>query len=214
MDDRVKLMEQHFEEYYDKKLGGNKKMNTNTTVPKTPHYLEDRMTAFGRSKRNMTHLDEDYPDFLKQLTDHAVKTIDAQKGKKGKGKSKGKGGGEADKADRAEEQRKGAEQTKGGEQAKGEEPTKGKGKTKRIPPPSKEFYEMREREKAATRAAAEQATAQANWGQNKGPPFPYPAQSNAWKGETGKGKGSTAWGTGGGGGAFGSNWKPGGNSGW
>ena len=41
MDDWVKCMEQHFEEYYDKKLGGSKKINTNVTVPKTPHYLED-----------------------------------------------------------------------------------------------------------------------------------------------------------------------------
>ena len=66
-------MEHHFDEYYDKKLGGKKTPNTNTTVSKTPHYLEDRTTAFGRSYRSMKDLDEDYPDFLKQLTDHAVK---------------------------------------------------------------------------------------------------------------------------------------------
>ena len=90
MDDWVRLMEQHFEEYYDKKLGGNKRRNTNTTAPKTPHYLEDRVTAFGRSYRNMKHLDEDYPDFLKQLTDHAAKTIDAQKGKRGKARTREK----------------------------------------------------------------------------------------------------------------------------
>ena len=89
--DWVKRMEQHFEEYYDKKLGGSKRTNTNMTVPKTPHYLEDRMTAFGRSYRNMKHLDEDYPDFLKQLTDHAVKTIDAQRGRRERGRTREKG---------------------------------------------------------------------------------------------------------------------------
>ena len=107
MDDWVKCMEHHFEEYCDKKLGGSKRTNTNTTVPKTPHYLEDRMTAFGRCYRNMKHLDEDYPVFLKQLTDHAVKTIDAQKGKKGKGQNKGKGGWDADKTDKDDEKQRG-----------------------------------------------------------------------------------------------------------
>ena len=52
-DDWVKLMEQHFNEYYDKKLGGNKRTNTSSAVPKTPHFLEDRLTAFGRSYRNI-----------------------------------------------------------------------------------------------------------------------------------------------------------------
>ena len=192
MDDWVKCMEQHFEEYYDKKLGGSKITNTNTTVPKTPHYLEDRMTAFGRSYRNMKHLEEDYPDFLKQLTDHAVKTIDTQKGKKGKGKNKGKGGWDAGKTDKDDEKQKEEEQGKEGDQKKGEEQPKGKGKTKRIPSPSSQYYEMKEKEKAAARAAAEQATAQADWGQGKGTqyPYPYPAQNNAWKGDAGKGKGT------------------------
>ena len=212
MDDWVKCMEHHFEEYYDKKLGGSKRTNTNTTVTKTPRYLEDRMPAFGRSYRNMKHLDEDYPDFVKQLTDHAVKTLDAQKGKKGKGKNKGKGGWDASKTDKEDEKQKEEEQGNEGEQNKGDERAKGKGKTKRIPSPSNQYYEMKEKEKAAARAAAEQATAQANWGQGKGTqyPYPYPAQNNAWKGDAGKGNGT--WGAGGG--AFGSNWKPGGNSGW
>ena len=83
MNERVKLMEKHFNEYYDKKLGG-RKTNTSPAVPGIPHYLEDRLTAFGRSYRNMKHLDEDYPDFVKELTKHAVKTTDAQKNKKGK----------------------------------------------------------------------------------------------------------------------------------
>ena len=91
------------------------------------------MTAFGRSYRNMKHLDEDYPDFLKQLTDHAVKTIDTQKGKKGKGKNKGKGGLDAGKTDKEDGKQKEDEQGKEGEQKKEEEKTKGKGKTKRVP---------------------------------------------------------------------------------
>ena len=66
MDDWVKLMESHFAEYYDRALGG-RKPNATSTVPRTPHYLGDRLTAFGRSYRNMRHLDEDYPDFLKEL---------------------------------------------------------------------------------------------------------------------------------------------------
>ena len=162
MDDWVKRMEHHFEEYYDKKLGGSQRTNTNTTAPRTPHYLEDRMTAFGRSCRNMKHLDEDYPDFLKQLTDHAVRTIDAQKGKKGKGKNKGKGGLDTGKTDKEDDKQKGKEQGKEVEQKKEEEKAKGKDKTKRVPSPSSQYYEMKEKEKAAAREAAEQATAQAN----------------------------------------------------
>ena len=88
-------MEHHSDEYRDKKLG-KKPINTSTTVPKTPHYLEDRLTAFGRSYRNMRHLGGDYPEFRKELTDHAIKTIDAQMNKKGKGKAKGRGSGETE----------------------------------------------------------------------------------------------------------------------
>ena len=76
MDEWVKLMESHFIEYYDRKLG-SKKPNTSSAIPRTPHYLEDRLTAFGRSYRNMRHLDEDYADFFKELVDHAIRTIDA-----------------------------------------------------------------------------------------------------------------------------------------
>ena len=63
MDEWVKLMEGHFIEYYGRKLGG-KKPNASSAVPGTPHYLGDRLTAFGRSYRNMRRLDGDYPDFL------------------------------------------------------------------------------------------------------------------------------------------------------
>ena len=129
--------------------------------------------AFGRSYRNMKHLDEDYPDFLKQLTGHAVKTIDAQKGKKGKGKNKGKGGGETDKTDKSDkagEQPKGMEQAKGGEQAKMGEQAKGKGKTKRIPSPSKEFYEMK-----AAESSSRTSDCTGEVGTEQGTPFPLPS---------------------------------------
>ena len=141
----------------------------------------------------MKDLDEDYPDFLKQLTDHAVKTIDAQqKGKKGKGKNKGKAGWNADRADKGDEQQKEAEQEKGEDQRKEEPQHKGKGKTHRNTSPDEFTHPMRGTQY----------------------PYPYPAQST-WKGDANKGKGAWGtWGAGTGGGAFGSNWKPGGNSGW
>ena len=163
-DDWIRCMEHHFDEYHDKKLGGTKPTNTSTTVPKTPHYLEDRTTAFGRSYRSMKDLDGDYPDFLKQLTDHAVKTIDAQKGKKGKGKNKGKGGWDADKADKGDEKQKEAEQEKEADQKKGDGQQKGKGKAKIYPSPD---------------ARAEQANAQAgdrDKNKEKGPNTNTPTQ--------------------------------------
>ena len=161
-----KLTEKHFNEYYGKKLGG-KKANTNSADPRTPHYLEDRVTAFGRSYRSMKHLDEDCPDFLKELSDHAIKIIDAQKNKKGMGKSKGKGGG--------------AERSGGA--------TKGGGKTKRLPSPSAEYHRLQ----AAAKAAAAQASgaqasgAQASGAQPQRTPFPFPAPSGQRKEDTGEG---------------------------
>ena len=80
----------------------------------------------------MKDLDEDYPDFLKQLTDHAVKTIDAQKGKKGKGKNKGKAGWDADKTDKGDEQQKEAEQEKEEDQRKEKSHRKRKDQRKRC----------------------------------------------------------------------------------
>ena len=157
----------------------------------------------------MKDLDEDYPDFLKQLTDHAAKTIDAQQqGKKGKGKNKGKAGWNADRADKGDEQQKEAEQEKGEDQRKEEPQQKGKGKAHRYASPDERY----------TPENAQGKSAQASYGQGQGKgtqyPYPYPAQST-WKGDANKGKGTWGtWGTGTGGGAFGSNWKPGGNSGW
>ena len=90
MDEWVKLMESRFAEHCDRKVGV-KKPSSSSAVPRTPHFLEGRFTAFGRSYRNMRHSDGGRLDFLREFSDHAIKTIDVQKNKEGKGEAKGKG---------------------------------------------------------------------------------------------------------------------------
>ena len=127
----------------------------------------------------MKDLDEDYPDFLKQLIDHAIKTIDAQKGKKGKGKNKGKAGWDADKTDKGDEQQKEAEQEKEEDQRKGDAQQKGKGKAHRYASPDARYTPENAQAKNA------QASSGQGHGQGKGTryPYPYPGQ-NTWKGDT------------------------------